>query len=154
MVLLARTAPGSKGLSIFFMPLDKTAPGLTLRTIPKMGAQAVDANEVFFDNYRIPASCRLGAEGDGFKIVRSQFNIGSLNDAAKSLIFLTVKYTGVARDECRAGSYRSGSSRARIRRAASGRKVRARAQCLWAPDREKPEHPACPCEIMARFRVS
>lgn len=69
MVLLARTAPGNKGLSIFFMPLDKTAPGLTLRKIPKMGAQAVDANEIFFDNYRIPASCLLGNEGDGFKIV-------------------------------------------------------------------------------------
>lgn len=69
MVLLARTAPGTKGLSIFFMPLDKTAAGVTLKTIPKMGAQAVDANEVFFDNYRIPASCRLGEEGDGFKIV-------------------------------------------------------------------------------------
>ncbi|TGZ81746.1 acyl-CoA dehydrogenase NM domain-like protein [Ascodesmis nigricans] len=85
MVLLARTAPGSKGLSIFFMLLDKSAPGLTLRKIPKMGAQSVDANEIFFDNYRIPASCLLGDEGDGFKIVLHGMNAERVLIGAEAL---------------------------------------------------------------------
>ena len=75
MVLLARTTPleevtkSSEGLSLFFIDFDKTAPGLELRPIRKMGGRAVDANEVFFDNYRIPADTRIGQEGQGFKIV-------------------------------------------------------------------------------------
>ncbi len=77
MVLLARTTPldkvqkPSEGLSLFFIDFDKTAPGLELRRIKKMGGRAVDANEVFFDDYRVPADTLIGKEGQGFKIVRS-----------------------------------------------------------------------------------
>lgn len=76
MILLARTTPleevkkSSEGLSLFFIDFDKAAPGLDLRRIKKMGGRSVDANEVFFDNYRIPADTLIGKEGDGFKIVR------------------------------------------------------------------------------------
>lgn len=75
MILLARTTPleevkkPSEGLSLFFIDFDKTAPGLDLRKIKKMGGRSVDANEVFFDNYRIPTDSLIGKEGDGFKIV-------------------------------------------------------------------------------------
>ena len=75
MVLLARTTPlenvkkSSEGLSLFFIDLDKDAPGLHLRTIKKMGGRSIDANEVFFVNYRIPADTLIGEEGQGFKIV-------------------------------------------------------------------------------------
>lgn len=75
MILLARTTPleelqkPSEGLSLFFIDFDKDAPGLDLRRIKKMGSRAVDANEVFFDNYRIPIGSRVGEEGKGFKIV-------------------------------------------------------------------------------------
>ncbi|KKA19761.1 Isovaleryl-CoA dehydrogenase [Rasamsonia emersonii CBS 393.64] len=74
MVLLARTTPleevkkPSEGLSLFFIDFDKNAPGLDLRKIKKMGGRAVDANEVFFDNYLIPADTLIGEEGQGFKI--------------------------------------------------------------------------------------
>lgn len=80
MVLLARTTPleevkkPSEGLSLFCIDFDKTAPGLDLRKIKKMGGRAVDANEVFFDNYRIPADTLIGKEGQGFKIVRAFLN--------------------------------------------------------------------------------
>jgi acyl-CoA dehydrogenase len=80
MILLARTTPldevskASEGLSLFFIPFDKTAPGLSLSRIKKMGARAIDANEVFFDNYRIPASSLIGNEGQGFKIVLHGMN--------------------------------------------------------------------------------
>lgn len=75
MVLLARTTPleevekKSEGLSLFFIDFDKSAPGLELKKIKKMGARAVDTNEVFFDNYRVPANTLIGSEGQGFKIV-------------------------------------------------------------------------------------
>ncbi|KAF2001839.1 acyl-CoA dehydrogenase NM domain-like protein [Amniculicola lignicola CBS 123094] len=80
MVLLARTTPlsplskPSEGLSLFFIDLDKTAPGLDLKRIPKMGGRAIDANEVFFDNYRVPADTLIGKEGQGFKIVLHGLN--------------------------------------------------------------------------------
>lgn len=80
MILLARTTPleevakSSEGLSLFFIPLDKSSAGLSLRQIPKMGARAIDANEVFFDNYEISSECLIGTEGQGFKIVLHGMN--------------------------------------------------------------------------------
>lgn len=81
MMLLARTTPleqvtkPSEGLSLFCIDLDRDAvPGLELRKIRKMGGRAVDANEVFFDNYRIPADTLIGEEGRGFKIILHGMN--------------------------------------------------------------------------------
>jgi len=96
MVLLARTSPpttaGEKevaatttkkggassradGLSLLCIPLDTSRPGLTLRRIPKMGGRAVDANEVFFDDYAAPvADSLIGAEGGGFRVVLHGMN--------------------------------------------------------------------------------
>jgi acyl-CoA dehydrogenase len=81
MILLARTTPltevkkPSEGLSLFFIPLSPSqSSGLSLRKIPKMGTRAIDANEVFFDNYSIPASSLIGPEGSGFKIVLHGMN--------------------------------------------------------------------------------
>lgn len=80
MILLARTkaledcARPSEGLSLFFIPLTKSDSRLQLRTIPKMGACAIDANEVFFDNYPVAEECLIGKEGDGFKIVLHGMN--------------------------------------------------------------------------------
>ncbi|KAI5199954.1 acyl-CoA dehydrogenase [Aureobasidium subglaciale] len=80
MILLARTTPleqvskPSEGLSLFFIDFDRTQPGLELKKIRKMGGRAVDANEVFFDNYRIPADSLIGKEGQGFKIVLHGMN--------------------------------------------------------------------------------
>lgn len=78
MVLLARTTPlehvpkPSEGLSLFFIDLDKSAPGIELKRIKKMGGRAVDANEIFFDDFRIPADTLIGEQGQGFKIVCAQ----------------------------------------------------------------------------------
>jgi acyl-CoA dehydrogenase len=80
MILLARTTPIEKlskpslGLSLFFIPFSTSAPGLKLSRISKMGARAVDANEVFFDNYSVPASSLIGTEGQGFSIVLHGMN--------------------------------------------------------------------------------
>ena len=75
MILLARTTPltdvkkPSEGLSLFFIDFDKAAPGVDVKKIEKMGGRAVDANEVFVENYRIPTDTLIGTEGQGFKIV-------------------------------------------------------------------------------------
>ncbi|KAL9078169.1 MAG: hypothetical protein Q9157_002927 [Trypethelium eluteriae] len=80
MILLARTTAledvkkPSEGLSLFYIDLDKSAPGLELKRIAKMGGRSVDANEVFFDNYKIPADTLIGNEGQGFKIVLHGMN--------------------------------------------------------------------------------
>lgn len=80
MILLARTKAledckkPSEGLSLFFIPLNKSDPALKLSRIPKMGACAIDANEVFFDGYQIPESSLIGKEGEGFKIVLHGMN--------------------------------------------------------------------------------
>jgi acyl-CoA dehydrogenase len=80
MILLARTTPReqcakpSDGLSLFCIDLDRDAPGLDMRKIKKMGGRGVDANEVFFDGYRVPASTLIGAEGKGFKQILHGMN--------------------------------------------------------------------------------
>ena len=80
MILLARTTPleevkqSSEGLSMFCIEFDSSKPGLELKKIKKMGGRAVDANEVFFDNYEVPADTLVGKEGQGFKIMLHGMN--------------------------------------------------------------------------------
>lgn len=80
MILLARTTPleqvqkSKQGLSMFCIDIDKSSPALDMRKIKKMGGRAVDANEVFFDNYHIPSSSLIGQENDGFKIILHGMN--------------------------------------------------------------------------------
>jgi acyl-CoA dehydrogenase len=80
MILLARTTPldlvtkPSEGLSLFAIPFDRPSLGLELKKIKKMGGQAMDANEVFFDKYPVPASCLVGQKDYGFKIVLQGMN--------------------------------------------------------------------------------
>ncbi|GAM89877.1 hypothetical protein ANO11243_079170 [Dothideomycetidae sp. 11243] len=80
MVLLARTTPleqvkkPSEGLSLFFIDFDKSKSGVDLRRIKKMGGRAVDANEIFFDNYRVPSTTLIGERGQGFKMILHGMN--------------------------------------------------------------------------------
>lgn len=80
MMLLARTTPldelkkPSEGLSMFCIDLDREQPGLDIRKIKKMGGRAVDANEVYFDNYATPAGALIGEEGKGFKMILHGMN--------------------------------------------------------------------------------
>ncbi|KAL6231202.1 hypothetical protein BDW75DRAFT_248074 [Aspergillus navahoensis] len=80
MILLARTTPReevskpTQGLSMFCIDLDKAKPGLELKKIRKMGGRAVDANEVFFDKYEVPASTLIGRENEGFRMILHGMN--------------------------------------------------------------------------------
>lgn len=81
-VLLARTADvkdienPSRGLSLFYGDLDRGRKEGTvdLKKIRKMGGNAVDANQVFLDAFRISKDDLIGDVGDGFKIVLHGMN--------------------------------------------------------------------------------
>lgn len=69
-ILIARTdpdVPKHKGISYFVVPMD--ADGLTMSPIVDM-TTAHSFNQVFFDDVRIPASCRIGDEGDGWRLAK------------------------------------------------------------------------------------
>jgi len=56
-----------QGICAFVLPAD--LPGITLgKKEDKMGQRASDTRVIHFDNVRVPASQRLGAEGEGFKV--------------------------------------------------------------------------------------
>ncbi|KXT00923.1 hypothetical protein AC578_5709 [Pseudocercospora eumusae] len=80
MVLLCRTTPieevkkSSEGLSMLYIDLNKDDPGLEVKKIRKMGGRAVDANQVFFDNYYVPNDSLIGEEGKGFKQILHGMN--------------------------------------------------------------------------------
>ncbi|GAO53553.1 acyl-CoA dehydrogenase family protein [Novosphingobium sp. MD-1] len=64
-------APGSerhKGLSLILFPLD--AAGVTVRPIQRFDGKPVFA-ELFLDNVRVPATNRLGEEGQGWAVCMS-----------------------------------------------------------------------------------
>ncbi len=69
-ILIARTDPDQpkhKGISYFICPMD--SPGLSMSPIVDM-TTAHSFNQVFFDNVRIPASLRVGEEGDGWRLAK------------------------------------------------------------------------------------
>jgi alkylation response protein AidB-like acyl-CoA dehydrogenase len=68
--VLARTDPassGTKGISIFLVPM-KT-PGLQAEVIPSV-LDIHEYNRLTFTDVRVPVSARLGAEHDGWSVIR------------------------------------------------------------------------------------
>src|SRR6195952_1002684 len=78
MLLLARTTPldqvkrKTHGLSLFYTDLDRSK--IEVRLIHKMGRHAVDSNMLFIQDLWVPEQDRIGAEGDGFKILLHGLN--------------------------------------------------------------------------------
>jgi len=70
--LLARTAAGKDGISVFLVPMD--SPGITVREIPSLIGEG-DIHEVFFDAVEVPASALLGAEGQAWEIARHALSL-------------------------------------------------------------------------------
>ena len=69
LVVFASTdrSAGHRGLTAFVVPAD--AEGVTIeRHLDKMGQRATDTSAMAFQDVKVPAANRLGAEGDGFKI--------------------------------------------------------------------------------------
>ncbi|HLN23416.1 MAG TPA: acyl-CoA dehydrogenase family protein [Patescibacteria group bacterium] len=77
-------AAGKKGISAFIVPTD--TPGYTVARIEdKMGQHASDTCQIVFDDMRLPASLRLGEEGQGYKIALSNLEGGRIGIAAQSV---------------------------------------------------------------------
>jgi len=68
--LFARTGEGSRGISCFLVPGD--LEGLSFgKPEEKMGLHAVPTTSAFYDNARLDADHRIGAEGQGLQIAFS-----------------------------------------------------------------------------------
>ncbi len=81
-LVFARTGgPGPRGVTAFLVPTD--APGFERREITgKLGLRGQATAELSFDGVRVPASARLGDEGQGFKIAMATLDKGRLGIAA------------------------------------------------------------------------
>ncbi|ERS83693.1 acyl-CoA dehydrogenase [Marinobacter sp. EVN1] len=87
LVLMARTGDadsGSKGISTFVIPAD--ADGVSYgKNEEKMGWHSQPTRLVTLEDVRVPASNRVGNEGDGFAIAMKGLDGGRLNIATCSL---------------------------------------------------------------------
>lgn len=70
--LLARTGEGKNGISIFLVPMN--TPGIVVRNIPSLIGDG-DLHEVFFDDVDVPETAVLGAEGEGWTIIRTALSL-------------------------------------------------------------------------------
>jgi alkylation response protein AidB-like acyl-CoA dehydrogenase len=70
--LLARTAPGRDGISIFLLPMN--TPGVIVRQIASLIGEG-DIHEVFFDNVEVPGTALLGSEGQAWEIARAALSL-------------------------------------------------------------------------------
>ena len=88
-LLIARTRPieqcekPSDGLSLFYTDLDRSA--IEVREIEKMGRKAVDSNELFINELRVPFEDRIGEEGKGFQYLLHGLNPERILIAAEAI---------------------------------------------------------------------
>jgi butyryl-CoA dehydrogenase len=74
----------SRGISAFV--IEKGTPGFNVvKTEDKLGIRASDTAEFVFDDCRVPADWRLGAEGEGFKVAMVAIDGGRIGIAAQAL---------------------------------------------------------------------
>jgi acyl-CoA dehydrogenase len=99
-VVVAKTDPaaGAKGVSLFLVEADR--PGFKKgRKLEKIGQNAADTAELFFDDVRVPASNLLGVENKGFfhlmqELAQERFII-AIGAASKmeAMLAETIRYT-------------------------------------------------------------
>jgi alkylation response protein AidB-like acyl-CoA dehydrogenase len=81
-LVFARTGdPGPKGVSAFLVPTD--TPGFEAREMKgKLGLRGQATAEIFLSDVRVPASARLGAEGEGFTVAMRSLDQGRVSVGA------------------------------------------------------------------------
>jgi alkylation response protein AidB-like acyl-CoA dehydrogenase len=97
-VLFAMTdkSQGHRGISAFIV--DTKLPGFSVGKVePKLGIRASHTSELVFEDYRLPAWHRLGAEGQGFKIALAILDAGRVGIAAQAVGIAEAAYEA-ARD--------------------------------------------------------
>lgn len=74
----------SKGLACFIV--DRNTPGVRTGKIEnKMGIRCAQVSEVIFENCRVPASCKVAMDGNGFKTAMKTLDCGRIGVAAQGL---------------------------------------------------------------------
>jgi alkylation response protein AidB-like acyl-CoA dehydrogenase len=74
----------SRGISAFLV--EKGTPGFVVAKVEdKLGLRASDTAEFVFEGCRVPAACRLGEEGDGFRIAMAAIAGGRIGIAAQAV---------------------------------------------------------------------
>ena len=75
-VIFAKTDPGQRAGGVTAFLVRKGADGMTFgEPMRKMGQRAIVCREIFLDDVFVPASDRLGAEGQGFHGLMRTFDI-------------------------------------------------------------------------------
>src|ERR1700716_2022745 len=99
-VLATKTdgSAGARGVTLFIV--ESNRPGFQRgRNLEKIGMQAQDTSELFFENIRIPATNMLGQEGKGFPVMMTKLAQERLAQAIRSATVVetvldwTVEYT-------------------------------------------------------------
>ena len=85
--VLVRTDPAAdparRGLSMFVM---EKGPGFDAsRKLHKLGYRGIDAAELVFSDFSVPAANRIGEEGQGFYLAVSGLELGRINVAARGV---------------------------------------------------------------------
>jgi butyryl-CoA dehydrogenase len=77
-------AAGKKGISAFLVETD--APGYVVARIEeKLGQRASDTAQIVFERCRVPATNRLGKEGEGYRIALANLEAGRIGIASQSV---------------------------------------------------------------------
>lgn len=85
-VVFAVTDPALKHKGISAFIVEKGTPGFSIgKKEKKLGIRASATTEIIFEDCRIPASQRLGAEGEGFKVAMKTLDGGRNGIAAQAV---------------------------------------------------------------------
>lgn len=90
LLLMVRTSPRDEsdrfdGLSLFLTPFDAGDDAVDVAEMDKAGRRAIDSNEVWFEDFRIPAADRIGEEGSGFTYLLEFANSERITVAAAAV---------------------------------------------------------------------
>jgi alkylation response protein AidB-like acyl-CoA dehydrogenase len=82
---------GHRGISAFV--IEKGTPGFTVsKTEDKLGIRASDTAELVFEECRVPAANRIGAEGQGFRVALTAIDGGRIGIAAQAVGIAAAAY--------------------------------------------------------------
>ena len=92
-LVFTMTEPEKKHHGVTAFLVDTDQPGFHLgKPEPKLGIRASATSEILFEDYRCPASNRLGEEGQGFKIAMTVLDAGRIGIASQALGIAEASY--------------------------------------------------------------
>jgi alkylation response protein AidB-like acyl-CoA dehydrogenase len=89
--MLTDPQQGHRGVTAFITEAD--IKGFVLgKKEPKLGIRASATSEIVYEDYRCPVECRLGEEGEGFKIAMAVLDAGRIGIASQALGIAEASY--------------------------------------------------------------